>query len=219
MGWPRTTGLVVACVLALAGCADYPRAGTPGGPPIVTPSPSAGAPVQGRDQLPPATAGNDETVHGDTLPPSAGDASVCAGSERWATAKEHAEGRRPEGRVMQPRAAIHATCDRVFDILDTDQPPGYDVSYQPSIVGDASGIPVNVPGEKKLYVVIYSPANSPLPTVRLDGKAVTAVVDADSSEGQSTLGVGTQGLLRFHVTALAATGDTPARLVLDVAHP
>jgi len=124
--------------------------------------------------------------------------------------------------IVGVRAGQQDCYDRlVFDIAG--RAPGYDVKYVSQVLGEASGLPVNVPGGARLAIVLRSPAYNAqgqstigrMPNVS-GFKTFRSVVYAGSFEGQTTIGLGVRARLPFRVFVLPGPG-TGSRVVVDVA--
>lgn len=126
------------------------------------------------------------------------------------------------------RTGAHACWDRV--VFDLDGPPaGYYVGYVDEVTQDGSGAVVPVPGGARLHVRLHHPSYDDQGSATLPGATtgrsiadvgglatVRSVVYAGSFEGDTTVGVGTQGRLPFRAFLLDGPGG--ARVVVDVAH-
>jgi hypothetical protein len=194
-------GLLLVGTLGAAACHR-------GGP--TTAAPTTGAPPAATTSAPrtpaPATG-------------TAGPTSAAPGA-RWGSTPvtvTHAVPVPPVPLLTGIRSAAHPGYDRVtFDI--PGRIPGYDVRYVSTVVGDASGGPVDVPGRRYLQVR-FRPAQA-----HTDAGAATVprratfgypmlrgyVVNGDF-EGVLTVTLGLDDVVGFRV------GELPGRVYVDIA--
>jgi len=149
-------------------------------------------------------------------------ATVACPAVNWGSLAKTAAGS-STAPIVGVRAGQNQCYDRlVFDIAGPA--PGYDVRYVSQVFGEASGLPINVPGGARLAVVTRSPAYNAqgqlvigrMPSVS-GFMTFRSVVFAGSFEGQTTIGLGVRARLPFRVFMLPGPG-THTRVVVDVAH-
>ncbi|TCK00332.1 AMIN-like domain-containing (lipo)protein [Nocardia alba] len=156
-----------------------------------------------------------------TVPATAAPSSCELG---WGSADRSSSGY-STATVGDVRAGRHDCFDRV--VIDLSGPvAGYRVGYVDTVTMDGSGAAVPLRGGGALQVMVQAPAydgagNSTYhpadraELVDLRGyPTLRQVAWAGSFEGQSTIGLGVRARLPFRVT----TFDSPARVVIDVAH-
>ena len=125
----------------------------------------------------------------------------------------------PVATITAVRAAHHPGYDRYVLQFDRTRAPAVTVASVTSLVGDASGLPVPVPGRAILRVVVSGAQahdEAGMPSVPLDRAFalpnILATRGAGDFEGVVTLGIGLARRMPFHVHRLTS----PGRVAIDV---
>jgi hypothetical protein len=167
---------------------------------------------------------------GVVAPASAGATPSC--SVTWGSQPKAVNATSPgDDLVADVRAGRHDCYDRVvIEVADVSGFDAWDVRYVPSVRQDGSGAVVPLRGAADLQVTLgaraydenghatYSPARR---TEAVDVTGFTTlrqVAWLGSSEGRSSVGIGTRAQLPFRVFLIEGSSAGIDRLVIDVAH-
>ncbi len=132
------------------------------------------------------------------------------------------------GDITDVRTGRHACYDRLVIDLNGSR-AGYSVAYADQVLGDGSGLPIEVRGGARLGILVRAPAHDEdynltyRPADRHELRDVSGyrtfrqVASGGTYEGDTTFALGVRARLPFRVFTLDGPGSG-SRLVIDVAH-